>query len=40
MKNGIDQWLVDQIILEYEDHPFILQNNIIDKAIFCMNTLK
>lgn len=40
IKNGVDQLLVDQIILESEDHPFILPNNIIDRAIFLYEYIK
>ncbi len=39
-KNGCDQILVDQIIIESEDHPFILPNNPVDRAIFLYEYIK
>ncbi len=40
IKNGLDSMLVDQIILESEDHPFILPNSTVDRAIFLYEYIK
>lgn len=40
LKNGVNEMLVDQIIKESEDHPFLLPDNEIDKAIFLYEYIK
>lgn len=40
LKNGVDEIIVDQIIKESEDHPFLLPDNEIDKAIFLYEYIK